>query len=511
MLRSKRLLLSGFVILFSLALKAQEGDTVVKAARLLSIEDCRSLAIENNKNLKISDEKVKMAEYDKNAARANYFPQISLVGGYMHTVRPIQLVPDNMLNGLSGLGTSINGLIQPIADAYANDPIAQLLVGLGSELSPTVQALIQTLEGNDIVGTIDAIGKNIADRLSPDVHDIYVGAITVQEPLYVGGKIRAYNRITSYAKELAETQFDTQEQEIIVQTDQAYWQIVSIYNKVKLSEEYVNLLRKLDSDADKLVEQGLATQSDRLAIKVKLNEGEMMLLKAQNGLVLSKMLLCQYIGIDIDSEITLKDESIDEILITDEDLSYTREEVVENRPELHSLDIASKIYEKKVNIVRSEYLPTVALFGTYMMSNPSIFNGLEKQFNGNASFGVMAKIPLFHFLEGVNKIRKAKAEARIMQYELEDKTDLIMLQVNQFEQRVSEADSRLAMSREKLNDAEENLRKATIGFREGILTSTVLTQAQTAWLQAHSELIDATIDRVMTATYLKKAIGKLNK
>lgn len=480
-----RLLSTVMTVVLAIPLWAQENASPQKVEQtsqiqqVLTLDDCHKMAIENNKNLKVSEEKINMAVYEKRAAVSNYLPKISATGAYMHTMRNPLLIPESKLNTLTGIGTGL-------------ESIGQIL----------------QLEG---IARIGDILTDIADCLQPDLSNVYVGMISAQEPLYVGGKIRAYNRIAAYAKELAQTQYDTQRQEIIVQTDQAYWQIVSIANKVKLTESYVELLRKLNDDVDKLVNEGLATQSDKLSIQVKLNEAEMMLIKAQNGLVLAKMLLCQYCGMDLESNIVLEDETLEDVVVIEEDLTYTKEEIIENRPELHSLDLATKMYDKKVKIVASDFLPTVALFGNYIISNPSIYNGFEKQFNGNLSFGVMAKIPLFHWGEGMNKIRMAKAEAKIAKYELEDKTELIMLQAKQFHQRIIEADSRLKMSQDKMNDAEENLRKATIGFREGMVASTVVTQAQTAWLQAHSEYIDSKVDRIMTAIYLKKATGKLNQ
>ena len=122
----------------------------------------------------------------------------------------------------------------------------------------------------------------------------------------------------------------------------------------------------------------------------------------------------------------------------------------------------------------------------------------------------MAKVPLFHFGEGYNKIKKAKAESEIYKLKLDDTKELVMLQVNQYEKQIKEAEQRLTMTTEKMSDAEENLRMATVGFNEGMIPSSTLEAAQTAWMQAHSEYIDAKIDVIMANTYLKKAVGNLN-
>ena len=481
----------------------------VGAQQVLSLQDCRDMALENNKNLKISQQKVTMADYDKKIAFANYFPTISAQGTYVHNEKQLQLLSDDKIDAINAFGTSLqnsfNGYLDPIIQSMMQDPaLIQLIMS-----SPTLQNLLQSLQTADFSTALNAIGKEVTDALTLDTRDVYAGMITVMEPVYAGGKIRAYNKMAGYARDLAETQLTTEQQEIIIATDKAYWQIVSLANKEKLTQNYVELLRTQCDNVDKLVNEGMATSADRLAVKVKLNEAELTLIKVQNGLALSKMLLCQSIGMPLDSEISLADEDLEDVVVPVYTSEYTEDDIMNNRPELQSLDLATKIYDKKVNIARSEFLPTVAVFGNYTVTNPSAFNGFEKEFRGFYNFGVVAKVPLFHFGEGYNKIRKAKAEALITQLKLEDTKELVMLQVSQYEKQIKEAESRLQLTTDKMSDAEENLRMATVGYNEGMVPSSTLDAAQTSWMQTHSEYIDAKIDVIMANTYLKKSIGKL--
>ena len=126
----------------------------------------------------------------------------------------------------------------------------------------------------------------------------------------------AYNQITKDLRSLAESKLDMQQQETLATTEKAYWQIVSVANKLKLADSYAESLRTLDKDMDKMLAAGVATRSDQLSVKVKLNEAETALLKAQNGLTLSKMLLCQICGLSLDSIIVLADEKLDDVLVT---------------------------------------------------------------------------------------------------------------------------------------------------------------------------------------------------
>ena len=372
---------------------------------------------------------------------------------------------------------------------------------------PTLSKIMTDLMGVNVEEALNQIGQQVSDAFKTDTKNVYSGMVTVQQPIFAGGKIVAYNMITKDLRDLAESKLEMKEQETVVTTDQAYWQIVSIANKLKLAESYAETLRSLSTDMDKMVAEGVATTSDQLSVKVKLNEAETALLKAQNGLALSKMLLCRICGLPLDSNIILADENLDDVLVTNDRPTYSESEVEANRPELKCLSIANDIYAKKVAVTRADYLPTVGAFGNYIVSNPSCFNGFQNEFGGMWNVGVMAKIPIFHWGEGYNKTRMAKAEAKIQQYNYDDTKELIMLQVRQCEKQLSEADARMRLTQEKLNDADENLRMATSGFREGVVESSVIDLAQTAWLQAHSDYIDAKIDRIMAEVNLRKAAG----
>lgn len=480
-----------------------------EAQRQMSLEECHSLALENNKQLKIAQVEVNKAAYEKQAAFTNYLPKFSATGTYMHNSKGIALINDDYTSALTNAGTTIDEMVTSfIHDAALESPLMNFLIEL-MEMSPAAQQLIARLTELNVEQALNDMGGELSDLLHPDTRNIYAGMVSVQQPIYVGGKIVAYNKITADAKELAETKLEMQRQEIIVGVDKVYWQIVSLANKLKLTQQYVDLLQSMSEDVSKVVAEGLATTSDEMAVRVKLNEAQTTMIKVQNGLTLSKMLLCEQCGLPLNTEFTLADENLEDVLVVNESLSYQDESIAEKRPELKCLSLANDMYAKKITITRSEFLPTVAAFGNYMISNPSCFNGFQKEFHGMWNFGVVAKVPLFHWGEGYHKVRISKEEAKIAQLNYDEAKEKIMLQVRQCEKQVSEADSRLSLTQDKMNDAEENLRMATIGFREGIVTSIVLNEAQTGWMKAHSEFIDAKIDRIMAGVNLRKAVGQL--
>ena len=473
------------------------------AQDVLSLDSCRTLAIANNKELLIGRTKIEAAHYQRKAAFTNYLPSISATGGYMRNQKEFSLLNDAQKGALGSVGTQMSGALQNgIQGMITQNPqLAQ---------NPQFMALVQSLGNIDIATPLNGLGQSLVDAFRTDTRNMYAGALTLTQPLYMGGKIRAYNKITKYAEELARQQHNSGMQEVILSTDQAYWQVVSLANKKKLAEGYLELLQKLESDVDKMIAEGVATKADGLSVKVKVNEAEMTLTKVNDGLSLSRMLLCQLCGLDLSTPITLADEKEDDLSPTPADNSSINiNNVYAMRPEVRSLELATQIYKQKVNVTRSEYLPSVALIGNYMATNPSVFNSFENKFKGMWNVGVMVQLPIWHWGEGIYKTKAAKAEARIAQYQLQDAREKIELQVNQAAFKVNEAGKKLVMASKNMEKAEENLRYATLGFREGVIATSNVLEAQTAWLSAQSEKIDAQIDVKLTEIYLKKSLGTL--
>lgn len=489
--------LFGFLILaaFSCMLHAQ---------RVLSLDSCRNMAIANNKSLLIAKERMQKAHYDRKAAFTNFLPDFSATGTYMYFSDEISLLNDGQKSALNHMGTSLQqGLTQ------AATPIIQHIAQTNPQLAASLQQAIQSGKLDGMSTALNQLGNELTDALRTDTRNVWAGAVTLMQPLYMGGKIRAYHRITKFSEALARTQHDAQLQDLILNTDDAYWTVVSLSYKKKMAESFLDLVNRLDGDVEKMIREGVATKADGLTVKVKVNEAEMLLTKVDNGLALSKMVLCQLCGMDLDTKFTLTDEDRTDLQVSETVPDDAVQRAWTYRPELKSLDWANKIYEDKVRVVRSEMLPSLALTGGYLVSNPSLLNGFENKFRGMWNVGIMLSVPVFHWNEGIYKVKAAKSEVNIARLQQTEAQEKIELQVNQSLFKNTEAQKRLALSEKNMEKAEENLRYADKGFKEGVIPVTNVMEAQTAWLSAQSDRIDAQIDLKLAQTYLQKAMGTL--
>lgn len=366
---------------------------------------------------------------------------------------------------------------------------------------------LTTPDGQPVPSQVALIPKS---ALTYDIHNVFAGAVTLTQPLFMGGKIIAMNKMADYARELSGKMYDNAAKEVIYTVDAAYWQVVSLGEKKKLADSYIALLDTLQRNVKAMIAEGVATKADLLNVDVKLNQANIDLTKVENGLSLSRMALAQICGMPLDSNMQLADEFTEtkdfKTIVAD---GYDINDVYENRPDLQSLQLAVKLYEQKQNVARAEMLPNIALMGAYSFSNPNVFNGFDKSFKGMFSVGATVSIPLWHWGGRYSKLRAAKSETLIKQLELDEAKEKVELQVSQAVFKTKESLKTLQMTENNLAKADENLRQAQLGYREGMNSIDNVMEAQTAWLKANSEHIDAGIDVQMCNVYLSKVLGTL--
>lgn len=482
-----------------------------EAQQLLTLDSCRSMALRNNKQMGISKLKQDIAANTRKALRTKYLPKVSAIGGYEFVSREISILSNDQKTALNNLGTGVIGNVTQQAPSYITSWVQQGLISMeqAQQLSQLMNKF-GAAYGQEATTALNGIGQSITDAFRTDNRNMFAVSVMVRQPIFMGGAITAANKIADITENMMANSAESTLQNTLYSIDQAYWQVVSVRQKERLANSFLEVVRQLDSDVEKMIREGVATYADGLKVKVKVNEAEMNVMQAQDGLVLSKMLLCQLCGLPIDSEITLADEDKEDITLTPSAADVDVQTAIDNRPELKLLQNTVDIAHQTTKVVRAAYLPHVALTGGYLATNPNIYDGYRNKFGGVWNVGVLVHVPLWHWMEGEYKIRATKAAASMANLELSEAQEKIELQVTQCKFKVREANKKLAMATKNVEKAEENLRCANLGFHEGVLTATDVMEAQTAWVQALSQKIDAQTEVQLTQVGLKKALGVLN-
>ena len=466
--------------------------------RLLTLDSCRAMALRNNKQMGVAKMKQEVNANLRKSARTQYLPKVNAVGGYMWMSREISLLNDDQKEALNNLGTNATGKLQNV-------------------LSPLVSALPAATQAkmagdmSQFAGALNHVGEGLVEGFRTDTRNMFAGAVTVTQPVFMGGALVAANKMADINEEMAANSLEMKRQNTLYNIDQVYWQVVSLRHKQTLAKSYVKLVKKLKGDVQKMIDQGVATKGDGLSVGVRVNEAEMALTQVQDGLALSKMLLCQLIGLDEDEAITLADEESEELKVKSEQFAAAVPDAAfANRPELKVLQNTLDLSKQTTNALKAGNLPTVLLTGGYMVSNPNTFNGFEKKFGGVWNVGVVVRVPVWNWGDVKYKVRASKGATAMANLELEDAREMISLQVRQSNFKVKEAQKKLTMAQSNVANADENLRMANLAFKEGTASFTTVMEAQTAWNAAQSQLIDAEIGVKLSEVELQKALGTLS-
>jgi len=457
------------------------------AQDVLSLDSCRSMALNNNRQMGVAKVRRDMARNMRKSARTKYLPQINATGAYLYSSKQVSILNDDQKSALGNMGTVAG----------------QVLSQMG-------------LPGTDVLaGMLNEVGNGIVDAFHTDTRNKFGASVMLTQPVFMGGSIIAMNRMADLGEDMAANQADATAQATLYSIDNAYWTVVSLKHKKRLAESYLNLVKKLDGDVGKMIREGVATRADGLKVNVKVNEAEMTLTQVEDGLALAKMLLCQLCGMDVNKDITLADEDNDQLATAVEamavDVDSQRGAAAENRPELRMLQNAVDISKQAVNVAKAGHLPKVMLTGGYTVMNPNVYNGFQRSFSGVWNVGVMVTVPVWNWNDVTYKVRAAKNQASIASLELGDVREKVDLQVSQCNFKVNEAAKKLRLATASTERAEENLRCANLGFSEGVMQSTDVMEAQTAWLQAQTQKIDAEIDVKLSQVNLQKALGTLRE
>ncbi|MBQ9603655.1 MAG: TolC family protein, partial [Paludibacteraceae bacterium] len=366
-----------------------------------------------------------------------------------------------------------------------------------------------------VTGLADKAGQELADgykllydKLSPDMSQIFIAHVGVTQPIYVGGRLIQMYKIAQAAENIATIESEAKHDDIIYAVDEAYWRVVSVSKKKNLAQQYYQLLCQLENDVKEALTEGLVTQADLLKVTTKRGEAEVKKLQAENGLTLSNMALAQVCGLPLTTGFILDESGLSETLLPTDSIST--EAAVANRAEIQLLEQSHKIAKSNAMLAAAGLQPNIVASAGYVYSNPNVDNGFSNRWDGKGFFtaGVVVNVPIAH-ADDILRYKAAKHAANAMALKTEETRELLTLQTTQANQKLMEAQQKIALARLTQDNAAEVLRMAQESYDAGMITASELMQAQTAWLAAASDLVDAEVEAKTTETKLRKYLRRL--
>ena len=425
-------------------------------AQTYSLEQLKDSALHNNIAVRNAKHSVDAAQQQRKEAFTKYFPNIS------------------------GTGLWFN----------ANKGMAQTELNLSEQITPELgMALAQSLPAEALA----ALGNPISVSM---MKNGTVAGISAVQPVFAGGQIINGNRLAKVGEDVSRLQLQLSENEVERQTEQYYWQLVSLQEKMKTIEAVQALLADIYKDVDVAVRAGVAMRNDLLQVQLRQNDVESQKVKLQNGISIVRLLLAQHCGLrptpnpsqgegsENTFNIVLPDMDQQDILLP----SPQEGSGVALLPEYQLLQkqVDATNLQRKMEIGKN--LPTVGVGAGYNYHN---------LLDNNHSFAMMfatVSVPISDWWGGSHAIKRKKIEQQKAEEQLADNSELLKIRMQNAWNNVEVSCQQLQIAQRSIEQAEENLRLNRDYYRAGTSKMSDLLEAQLLYQQSLDRRTDAFAD-----------------
>ena len=426
---------------------AQTHDTL-----RLSVQDCIDLALENNIPLKNAQLEIEKAKATKKEAQTEYLPNVSA-----------QAAAFNALNPMLSFG------IDDIDNALVRQTLYNLYAQYGALLG--------------------------LEKSYSFVQNGFIANVMAIEPIYAGGRIRNGNRLANLGVEASQYQALIKSDEVKLQTECLYWQIVTLEEKINTLDQLDQLLDTLAKDLEGAIEAGLAMPTDQYKVTIKKNESQLNRKKLEDGITLLKMALAQYIGVDW-QVMTLTDTLGMETAPTA--FYHNPSEAVAHRYESHLLDLSLQAERLKKKMTLGEALPSLLIGGS------ANYHTILDNAKPNAIVFAVLQVPITDWHKTAWRLKKHRLDTQIAENTRRDFSEQMQMQTDQAWFNLEQSWLRIDMAKTAVNDAQANLKIVSDYYEAGLVSLSDLLEAQTLLKQSLNELSDSRAEYQINLTRYKQ-------
>lgn len=335
--------------------------------------------------------------------------------------------------------------------------------------------------------------------MSLRMRSVYMAGINLQQPIYAGGKIIAANRLAEIGREAAAQQLRMTEMDVRAEAERAYWTYVAILAKVRMMQAYVAQIDTAYRQTRISLDAGMTTSNNLLRVEARRSQVMYQLGQVESGADLCRLSLCSMLHLDPDTPLDPADTDVDMPAIPADLHEYD----LAARPETMLLDADVRAREQQVNMTRADFLPTLG-----MQAGWSAYGGIKSVGQVQAEDGtyyphsstirgagwsvmVSLSVPLWHWCEGIKKVKHARLDVENARLKLAESTRQMDLQVRQAIENVNTSRRLIEAAELAMAQADRNLANMTDSYRLGMATLTDYLDAQSQWQTSQADMIEA--------------------
>jgi len=413
----------------------------------LTVDDAVRIALENSPMLHASQMKTKAAEGKASETRSVRLPSVKLSGGYTR--------------------------VSPIT------PFEFTLPGSGESFV-----------------------------ISPSIVDNYMLKASLAQPLFTGFRLQGSQELAEYNAEATHQDYRKDRADLIFNTKSAYWGLLRAIELKKSIDTSVAQVQAHVTDAENLLEQGLATTNDVLKLRVQLSNAELLQIQAANGIRMGIVALNNLMNLPLGTVI----QPVSSLEAVVHDTTAHTELIataLTERPDVKGMELRVRAGEASVTVARSGWYPQISLFADYVTAKPNARVVPAVQlFRDTWDVGVNFSLDVWNWLATAHQTDQATAQLAQTQDMLSTLKNGVALEVTQAYLDLHEAHDRIEVALTAVHQAEENYRTSYEKYREGLLLTSDLLDANSDLLRARVSHTQALADYEIGLARLERSIGK---
>ncbi len=327
------------------------------------------------------------------------------------------------------------------------------------------------------------------------------GMISAVQPVFTGGRILNGNRLAALGSRVGKYQNRLSENRVVKETEERYWRVVSLDEKMKTLRAYEALLVRLQAQVEDAWASGVVMKNDVLKVRLRKNEILLNRSKLENGGKLARLAFCQHVGIPYDSTISLLDTMAaadpPQALFVDDSAAVTK------RVEYRLLQESVRAEHIQSWMKLGEYLPQAGI--GVSAASAKMDEGRERTVR--MAFGT-ATVPISGWWEAAHAMKERRLREKIAQNSFEENRELLRLQIRKAWYDLTDAYRQALLAEEAVAQAEENLAVNQDSYDNGLCAVSDLLEAQAMLQQARDRRTDGRAAYWLARTGYLQATGR---
>lgn len=312
-----------------------------------------------------------------------------------------------------------------------------------------------------------------------------MAGVQALQPIFTGGLIYNGNQLAKVGEEVAKLRKQQTDNELILNTTTLFWKLNTLKSTDQVLHTAIAFLDTLENQVRVAVEAGLVTRNDLLKVQLKRNNYMAEQVDLQNGILLVKMLLGQYVGLGTSGNIDIPAATPRQIPTYPSDIYTSTELALPYTADYQLLQKNVKAKELEKRLAIGSNLPSVAVGAGWY------YHDLLKQ---NHNFGAVelgVTIPLSGWWGGAYSIKRSNLELKNAQNELEDLSEQLQIDMTDKWNNLTAAHRKMEIEKLGIEQSEENLYLNKMYYEAGMCTMSDLLEAETSRKEAEDRYVTA--------------------